>query len=139
MARRRTQDRRTKDDDANSDVSDDVGRTHVGQKSNGRRTEVERTSDGSRTDVGRKSNGSRTEVERKCDDVSNDVDSDVSDDIGKTQDGRRTDVERKSDVRMMTPAMTSVVTSAMTQNSPPKIGRKSDENPTKSDEKRTCR
>ncbi len=106
-------------------------RTHVGRKSNGHRTEVERTS-----------NGGRTEVERKCDDVSNDVDSDISDDVGRTQDGRRTDVERKSDVRMMTPTMTSVVmsvmTSAMTQDSPPKIGRKSNENPTKSNEKRTC-
>ncbi len=57
MARRRTQDRKAQDDDANSDVIDDVRRTQ-----DARRTEVERMSDGSQTDVGRKSDGSRTEV-----------------------------------------------------------------------------
>jgi len=129
----------------------DVGWQGAGRKTAGRRTMMPTvmsvvmsamTYAGRRTHVGRKSNGRRTEVGRKYDDISNDVGSDVSDDVGRTQDGRRTDVERKSDVSMMTPAMTSVVTSAMmsamTQDSPPKIGRKSDENPTKSDGKRTC-
>jgi hypothetical protein len=37
---------------------------------------------------------------------------------------------------MMTSATTAVVTSAMTQDNPPKIGRKSDENPTKFDGKK---